>query len=177
MRVRAVGIAAQVNRRAKLGEEAFQLFGQDVPEPELPDARSIDDPAAEIQTQELRGGGGVFAFLRGFADFADLQAQAGLDGIEQRRFAHAALAGEYRLPVLQPSSQTLDAHPGRGTGQKGWYAELAVKTHDRLARCRFDQVGLVQAQNRSNAALLGADQIPIDEVWLEVRLHQRHDDD
>src|SRR6266436_9635823 len=40
----------------------------------------------------------------------------------------------------------------------------------------FDQIRFVQTNDRSNSALGGTDEIAVDQVRLEVRLNQRHDD-
>ena len=85
----------------ELGEKALDFLGNDVPQFELSQAGRIDDPAAEIQLQQLRRGRGMPAFLIGVAHVAHPQSQARLQRVEQRRLAHAALAGEDRLPVLQ----------------------------------------------------------------------------
>src|SRR5262249_57239971 len=70
VRVRAVRECAQGNERAELGKEAFDFFGNNIPELELSKPGRIDDPAAEIELDELRRSCGVPAFLGGLAHFA-----------------------------------------------------------------------------------------------------------
>ena len=70
-----------------------------------------------------------------------------------------------------------DPHPGSRTGEQRRYAQLTVVPYQRLILGRVDQVALVEAQNRRDLALLGAGQIAVDEVRLEVRLNDGHDDD
>ena len=74
-------------------------------------------------------------------------------------------------------AQPVDAEPARGAGQQRRDAELAVQADERLVDRRVDEVGLVQAEDRRDAALLGAGEVAVDQVRLQVRLDQRHDDD
>src|SRR5262249_25847391 len=134
-------------------------------------------PAAQIELDQLRGGRGVAAFLRRLAHVAHPETEAGLHGVEQRGFADAALAGEQSLPILQSRRQPIDALPGDGARQQRRNAELAVHSDQRLIGRWVHQVRFVQADNRRDAAVLRADEIAVDEVRLQFRLDQRHNDD
>ena len=95
--------------RPKLGEEAFHFFRDDVPQLKLPDARRIDDPAAEFETDQLGGRRRVPAFLVHFADRADAQRQFRLNRVQQRRLADAALPRKDRGAILQQLAKPVEA--------------------------------------------------------------------
>src|SRR5262249_51721173 len=67
--------------------------------------------------------------------------------------------------------------PAAGAGQQEGNAELVVEADQRLIGGGLDAVGLVQANDRRDAALLGAGEVAVDQVRLEVRLDERDDDD
>ena len=48
---------------------------------------------------------------------------------------------------------------------------------ERLIIRRVDQVRLVEAKNRGDLPLLGTGQVAIDQMRLQLRLNDRHDDD
>src|SRR5262249_44997309 len=80
--VRAVGEGAQRHEGAQLHEVALDLLRQGVPQAELAHAGRVHHPAAEVEADQLRRGGGVLAFLVDVADLADAQAEARLDGVQ-----------------------------------------------------------------------------------------------
>src|SRR5947207_13983416 len=63
MGMRAIWKPAQRHEGAKLSEQPFDLFGPSAPWFQLPHSRSIDDPSAEREAQEVSGGRRVPAFL------------------------------------------------------------------------------------------------------------------
>src|SRR3954451_14878677 len=103
----------------ELDEEALHLCRNDVPQFKLTNARRIDDPAAEVELDQLRRRSSVPALLVDVADGADAQAEVGLDDVEERRFAHAALAGDDTLPILEDGAQAIDALAADGAGEQG----------------------------------------------------------
>jgi hypothetical protein len=85
--------------------------------------------------------------------------------------------GEDRLAVAQMVAQPADAEARPRAGQERGNAQLAVQADQRLVRHRVYQVDLVETDDRRDSALGRARQVAVDEVRLEVRLDQRHDDD
>jgi hypothetical protein len=100
-----------------------------------------------------------------------------LQGVEQGRFADAALSGKHRLPAAEQLAQSFNAETRARTRQQRGNAELTVKANRGLPVGGVDEVGLVEANQRRDAALLGAGEIAIDQVRFQIRLDQRHDDD
>src|SRR5436190_567671 len=94
VRVGAVGEAAKADVGPNVAIEAGDFFGHDVPKLKLPDAGRIDDEAADFERNQAGDRGGVFAFFVLAADFADAKGEFWLDGVEERRFSHAALSGD-----------------------------------------------------------------------------------
>ena len=94
--------------------------------------------------------------------------QVGLHGIQQRRFADAALAGRDRFASAEQTLQFLDARRRRGAGQNHLVAEPGVHSQDRLQADGIDQVALVDAQDRPHASFVGADQQAIDQIGLQA---------
>ena len=81
--------------------------------------------------------------------------------------------------VCRPRSSSRsrsDADARRRAGQQRRNAELAVEADQRLIIRCVHQVGLVQADDRRDAALLGTGQVAVDQVRLQLRLDQGHDD-
>ena len=81
--VGAVGEAAVGGVGAELDEVGFEFPGFAVPEFELAQAWGVDDVAAGFEADEFGGGGGVLALGRPVGDLADLEVQAGLDGVQE----------------------------------------------------------------------------------------------
>src|SRR5438128_503083 len=111
------------------------------------------------------------------ADFPNLQGQVRLNRVEQGRFSYAALAGKYGLPVVKMLPQPVDPLSCNGAGQECWNAQLAVQANERLNESMIHQIGLVQTDDRCDPSLGGADQVAINQMRLDVRFDQRHDDD
>src|SRR5262245_52183308 len=111
MHVRAVGIAAQADIGTDVAVVTRDLFWHDVPELKLPDARRIDDKAADRERDQAGDRRRMLSFLILAADFADAQGQFGLNSVEQRRFADAALAGDDAFFPRDEPPQRSDALP------------------------------------------------------------------
>lgn len=84
VRVRAIGVSAQVHERVELDEEALDLACGNVPKLELPQAGRVHHPATSGKLNELCRRGRVPALLVDVADVSHLEAEAGLDGVEER---------------------------------------------------------------------------------------------
>ena len=106
--VRAVGELAEGDVGAELDEVALELAGVDAPELELAEARGVDDVTRPIRADQLGGGGRVLALEGPVGDLADPEVQAGLDRVQERALADAALARE---------GGDAAARPGRGAGR------------------------------------------------------------
>src|SRR5439155_1603704 len=126
VRVRAVRKTAQGHVRAKLDEEAFRLLGPHIPQFELANPRRINDPAAEIETDQLRRRRRVLALLVDVRDLAHAQAELRLDSVEERRLADARLPGDDALAVFQHVPQAFDPETRGRAGENGRDAELGV---------------------------------------------------
>ena len=157
-------------------KKALDLFGPHVPELHLADARRVDHPAAKIERMQNGGARCVPALARPVADDVGFQPQVGLHGIEQRRLAHAALPGDHGFVAAEQALQILDARRGRRAGQHDLVAESGIHSQDRLQADLIDQVAFIDAQDRFDAAFMGADQQAIDQIGLKRRIGGRGDD-
>src|SRR4030095_3548585 len=110
----------------------------------------------------------MLPLVGGLADAANGQTQSRLQGVEQRRFTDAALPGDDGLTSLQTSPEPIESHAADGAGQERRNAELAVVADERLMLGRINQIGLVEAKDRPDAALRGAGQIAVDQVRFEI---------
>src|SRR5437763_13565054 len=84
------------DERTELDEIALQLAGDHSPELELAEARGVDHEAAGFELDQLGDRGGVLALEGPVGHLADLEVQAGLDGVQEGALADAALARERR---------------------------------------------------------------------------------
>ena len=99
--MRAVVEAAVLGEVEDLAEIARQLLTPDVEGAEALDARCVDEVAAAGQREHLAESGGVHARVVGLGDVGRAQVGPGQDGVDERRFAHAAVAAEERRLTLQ----------------------------------------------------------------------------
>ena len=117
------------------------------------------------------------AVQRRVAHLSNEHIEPRLDGVQKRRLADAALSGEHARLTAQELSQAPDAQSGCRARHDDFITELAVQTDDRLERRDVDEIRFVEAENRSDAALLRRDDVSIDEIQLQPRLGHRADDD
>src|SRR4051812_21996635 len=108
MRVRAVGELAEGDIRAKLDEVGVELARLDPPELELAEPGGVDDVAARLESDQLRGRGRVLSLVSPVGDLADAEVEARLDGVQERALAHAALAREGGSPARDQGPEPVD---------------------------------------------------------------------
>src|SRR5216684_3314918 len=89
VQMRAIVEAAPLGRFPKLRKRFAQRLGRDVPQPELTNARCIDDVGLVAEVEESRGGGGVAAgaFL---VHVSGRETEARVERVENRRLPDAA---------------------------------------------------------------------------------------
>ena len=91
MGVCTIGKLATIGERAKLAKETGNFSRNHIPELKLSDSGCVNNVSAKRQLNQLRGRGGVLAFLILLADAANPQSEPGLNCIEQRRLSNATL--------------------------------------------------------------------------------------
>jgi hypothetical protein len=130
--VGAIGEAAEWDIGAKLDEVALQLAGNHAPELELAEAWSIDHVTPGLHPDQLGGGGGVFAFLGPVGNLSNLEVQAGLDDVQERALAHAALPRDGGDPLGKQAAQAIDPTAVGGRGDDGFVTKLGVQAQHPL---------------------------------------------
>ena len=168
MRVRAVREPAQGDEWSELDKEPLDLLGDHVPECQLPDSGGIDDIAAVVKFNQLGATGDMPPLAGGLADFPGDQPQARLNHVEQRRLADTALTGKDCLAIHQELSEPRNSRTGLGTGEYHLVSESRVESGPADQGGGIEQIDLVQTNHRGNLALLGTDQEPVDQGWLEI---------
>ena len=78
--------------------------------------------------------------------------------------------------TCEPFAQSVDADAGGGRHEQHFVTELRVHADERHQIGRLDEIDLVDADDRTNAALLGRDKQAIDEIRLQARFGGARDD-
>jgi len=94
--VRAIGKPAVGDEGPELDEMTSELARDSAPEFELAEARRVHDEAASLELDQLGGRGCVLSLECPVRYLSYFQVKTGLDEVEQRAFAHSALARDGR---------------------------------------------------------------------------------
>ena len=176
--MRAVVETAVLGEVEDLAEIARQLLAPDVEGAEALDARCVDEVAAAGQREHLAESGGVHARVVGLGDVGRAQVDPGQDGVDERRFAHAAVAAEERRLTLQQGQQTRHVVGIMGGELHDGVADVLVEeAHGRLVAPLVlgEEVELVEGQDHGHAIGLRASQETVDEGGACLRVVDRDD--
>jgi hypothetical protein len=165
------------NIGSEFDEEAFDLPEFETPQFELAKAWGVDDVAAELEVEEFGEGGCVFSFASPVGDFADAEAEAWFDGVEERTLADAGLAGDGGCAGGEEFFEAVEALWCSRGGDEDFVAELGIETDDPLKIGEVDEVGFVEDDDGWDGAHFGGDEVSIDEGWFEGWICERGDDD
>src|SRR4051812_35718507 len=106
--VGAVGEPAVRDVGAELEEVALELAGDHPPELELAEPGGVDHVAPQVHPDQLGGRRRVLALGGPVGDLAHLEVEPGLDCVQQRALAHAALPRDGGDPPGQELPQAIE---------------------------------------------------------------------
>ena len=176
--MRAVVETAVLGEVEDLAEIARQLLAPDVEGAETLDARRVDEVAAAGQREHLAESGGMHARVVGLGDVGRAQVGPGQDGVDERRFAHAAVAAEERRLTLQQGQQARHVVGIMGGELHDGVADVLVEeAHGRLVAPLVlgEEVEFVEGQDHGHAIGLRAGQETVDEGGACLRVVDRDD--
>ena len=157
---------------------AYFLF-LDVVHPEIADAWSIDDESVRVHLEQFGKCGGVLALAVRFGNGRRLLVQVGMNGIEQRGFAHTRMPRKQVDAMLHQVFYQVHIIRIQGRNGDAFVADVLVDIHDVLLQFEgllIVQILLVENDGDGDSIGLGSDQKPVDETGRSARHSHAHDE-
>ena len=110
------------------------------------------------------------------AHLGDGEGKIGLEMVEERRLADAALADDGADGAAELGPETGDAHAGDSGAEDDAVPHPRVDASEGDEAGRGDEIGFVEADQGPDAGALRGDEHPVDEPRLEMRLGRAADD-
>ncbi|VVO43453.1 hypothetical protein PS720_06159 [Pseudomonas fluorescens] len=176
----AIAEAAGADQVVEFDKARFHVAAADVAEAEFADTRGVDQLTAAGEVEQSRGGGGVSALAGQFRQWAHAGVDFRQQTVDQRGFTHARLADKHADTSVQLLLQLFHAIAVMRRHFQHWVAEGAVHRQQGVERwgvLLVNQVEFVQQQQRTNARVLGGDQVTVNQVGMGLGQRREHNDD